>query len=325
MIRFLGGRLLHAAGIVFLVATITFVLLQLAPGDPLTPVGESAFVPRSVVEQQRRNFGLDRPISEQYLRYLANLARGDLGYSFREHRPAWHAIRDRLANTLFLAVAGLTVAFGVGMLAGVAQGARPGSRRDDVLSFLSLALYSTPVFWLGVMLLLVFAEALGWLPATGAVDPAVHAQLPFLGRVWDRLTHLILPGLTLGLAGAAVIARYQRAAMLEAIGQDFIRSARARGLGDRAVLLRHALRNALLPIVTLFGLAFPLLLSGAVLVETVFAWPGMGKLTVDAIQARDYAVVTGATILAATLVVTGNLLADLLYWALDPRTREPVA
>ncbi|KPJ98667.1 MAG: hypothetical protein AMS20_16180 [Gemmatimonas sp. SG8_28] len=325
MIRFLGGRLLHAAGIVFLVATITFVLLQLAPGDPLTPVGESAFVPRSVVEQQRRNFGLDRPISEQYLRYLANLARGDLGYSFREHRPAWHAIRDRLANTLFLAVAGLTVAFGVGMLAGVAQGARPGSRRDDVLSFLSLALYSTPVFWLGVMLLLVFAEALGWLPATGAVDPAVHAQLPFLGRVWDRLTHLILPGLTLGLAGAAVIARYQRAAMLEAIGQDFIRSARARGLGDRAVLLRHALRNALLPIVTLFGLAFPLLLSGAVLVETVFAWPGMGKLTVDAIQARDYAVVTGAAILAATLVVTGNLLADLLYWALDPRTREPVA
>ena len=325
MIRFLGGRLLHAVGIVFLVATITFVLLQLAPGDPLTPLGESSFVPRSVIEQQRRNFGLDRPISEQYLRYLANLAQGDLGYSFREHRPAWHAIRDRLGHTLLLAVAGLAIAFGVGMLAGVAQGARPGSRRDDVLSFLSLALYSTPVVWLGVMLLLVFAEALGWLPATGAVDPAVHAQLPFFGRVWDRLTHLILPGLTLGLAGAAVIARYQRAAMLEAIGQDFIRSARARGLSDRAVLLRHALRNALLPIVTLFGLAFPLLLSGAVLVETVFAWPGMGKLTVDAIQARDHAVVTGATILAATLVVTGNLLADLLYWALDPRTREPAA
>jgi peptide/nickel transport system permease protein len=324
MIRFLGGRLLHAIGIVFLVATFTFVLLQLAPGDPLTPVGESSFVPRSVVEQQRRTFGLDRPIPEQYARYLASLARGDLGYSVREHRPAWHAIRDRLGNTVLLAVAGLAIAFGVGMLTGVAQGARPGSRRDDVLSLVSLTLYSTPVFWLGVMLLLVFAEALHWLPATGAVDPGVHAQLPFLGRVWDRLTHLALPALTLGLAGAAVIARYQRAAMVDAIGQDFIRSARARGLTERVVLLRHALRNALLPIVTLFGLAFPLMLSGAVLVETVFAWPGMGKLTVDAIQARDYAVVTGATILAATLVVAGNLLADLLYRALDPRTREPV-
>ncbi len=324
MLRFLGGRLLHAAGIVFVVATITFVLLQLAPGDPLTRYSESGFVPRSVIEQQRRNFGLDRPIPEQYARYVANLVRGDLGYSFREHRPAWHAIRDRLANTLLLAVAGLTVAFGVGILAGVLQGARPGSRRDDVLSLASLALYSTPIFWLGVMLLLVFGEVLHWFPVSGAVDAVAHTGLSALGRIWDRLMHLALPALTLGLAGAAVIARYQRAAMLEVIGQDFVRSAHAKGLSNRDVLVRHAVRNALLPIVTLFGLAFPILLSGAVLVETVFAWPGMGKLMVDAIQARDYAVVTGATILSAVLVVVGNLLADVLYRTLDPRTRDAV-
>jgi peptide/nickel transport system permease protein len=325
MIGYIGTRLFHAVGIVFLVATITFVLLQLAPGDPLTRASESTLISRDVLEQQRRTFGLDRPIVVQYGLYLGNLLQGDLGYSFREHRPAWHTIRDRIGNTLILAAAGLVVMFAFGIAVGAWQGAKPGSRTDTAISVVTLTLYSTPVFWLGVMLVLIFAEGLQWLPATGAIDPVTHGQLSALGRLWDRLTHLALPALTLGLAGAAATARFQRAAMLDVVRQDYIRTARAKGLSERAVLTRHALRNALLPTVTLFGLAFPILLSGAVLVETVFAWPGMGKLTVDAIEARDYAVVSGTAILAAVLVVLGNLVADVLYRLLDPRTREAPA
>lgn len=322
MIRFVGLRLLHAAGIVFLVASLTFVLLRLAPGDPLAGTGQTTLVPREVVEQQRRNFGLDRPLPEQYARYLASLARGDLGYSFREHRPAWDAIRDRIPATLLLAAAGLVVMFAVGIAVGAFQGVRAGSPIDEAISVVTLTLYSTPVFWLGVMLLLVFAEVLRWLPAGGVADAVAHRSLSATGQLGDHLAHLVLPALTLGLAGAAVVARYQRAAVLEVLRHDFVRTARAKGLTPGAVLLRHTLRNALLPTVTLFGLAFPLLLSGAVLVETVFAWPGMGKLTVDAIAARDYAVVTGTAIIAAAMVAAGNLLADVLYHVLDPRTRE---
>jgi peptide/nickel transport system permease protein len=323
VIRLVGLRLLHAAGTVLLVASLTFVLLHLAPGDPLAGAGQTTLVPREVVEQQRRSFGLDRPLPEQYVRYLGNLVRGDLGYSFREHRPAWDAITDRIPNTLLLAGAGLAVMFAVGIAVGAFQGARAGSALDDAISLVTLTVYSTPVFWLGIVLLLVFAEALRWLPAGGAADAVAHASRSGAGRLADHLVHLILPALTLGIAGAAVVARYQRAAMLEVLRQDFVRTARAKGLTARTVLLRHALRNALLPTVTLFGLAFPLLLSGAVLVETVFAWPGMGKLTVDAIAARDYAVVTGTAIIAAAMVALGNVLADVLYHVLDPRTREP--
>lgn len=322
MHRFVAARLLQAVAIVFLVGTLTFLLLRLAPGDPLTGTSSSILVPRSVVEQQRRAFGLDRPILEQYGRYLANLARGDFGYSYREHRPAWQAIRDRIPNTLLLAAAALVVTFGLGIAIGVIQSLRAGSRVDDLLSLASLTVYSTPVFWLGIVLLLVFGETLRWLPVAGATDPVVYDQLPLLGRAWDRLRHLVLPALTLGAIGAAATARFQRAAMLDVIRQDFIRTARAKGLAQRAVVMRHALRNALLPVITLFGLAFPLLLGGTVLVETVFAWPGMGKLTIDAIHGRDYFVVTGAAVLAAVMVVIGNLLADILYRVLDPRTRE---
>lgn len=322
MARLLAIRLLQAAAIVFLVATLTFVLLQLAPGDPFTAGGEWTFVPREVVERQRQRFGLDRPVHEQYLRYLANIARGDFGYSFTEHRPAAAAIAERVPNTLLLTGAGLALAFALGIVAGAYQGARTGSRLDDALSVVTLLLYSVPTFWLGLILLLIFGLALGWLPVGGAVDPVLYPELSWLGRLADRLAHLALPALTLGLVGGAMVARYQRAAMREAIAQDFVRTARAKGLPERAVLLRHALRNALLPAVTLFGLTFPALLSGAVLVETVFAWPGLGKFAVEAIASRDYQVVTAAAIIAAAMVVAGNLLADLVYRAVDPRTRS---
>lgn len=322
MARYIALRVLQALVIVLLVATLTFVLLHLAPGDPFsTQLEISGLANSELLERHRRNFGLDRPIHEQYLRYLARLARGDLGISFAERRSVWDAISARIPNTLLLAVAALLIDFAIGIGMGVAQGARAGSKTDDALSLMSLTLYSVPVFWLGIMLLLLFAEVLGWLPAGGATDPVAHPMLSPLGKTWDRLTHLVLPAVTLGLVGAASTARFQRAAMLEVVQQDFIRAARARGLTPRTVLLRHALRNALLPIVTLLGLSLPILLSGAVLVETVFAWPGLGKLAVDSIFKRDYFVVSGAAILSATMVVGGNLVADLLYLVADPRTR----
>ncbi len=321
MLRFIAVRLAHAAAIVFLVATLTFFLLHLAPGDPFTTFSETTLVSPEVVEQQRRNFGLDQPLHVQYARYLGNLAQGDFGYSFREHRPAAAAIASRIPATLILAAAALIVAFGLGILTGAVQAARPGSRTDDALSIAALGLYSMPVFWLGVMLLMLFGVKLGWLPVGGIVDEAIYSYLSPLGRFANRLEHLVLPALTLGLVGAAVVARYQRAELLDVVHQDFMRTARAKGLSRTAVFVRHGLRNALLPIVTLFGLFFPLLLSGAVLVETVFAWPGMGKLAVDAINGRDYSVVTGIAIVAAAMVVLGNLVADLLYRVVDPRTR----
>lgn len=322
MARFLAVRLAQAAAIVFLVATLTFVLIHLAPGSPFTPAGESGRVPRAVIEQLERNFGLDRPVHVQYVRYLANLARGDFGYSYGEHRPVRDAFLERVPNTLLLAAAGLVIMFALGIAIGAVQGSRPASRTDDVLSLVTLALYAMPVFWLGLMLLLVFGETLGWLPVGGTHDAVLYSNMGVLGRITDRLRHLALPALTLGLVGAAVTARYQRAAMLEVATQDFLRTARAKGLAERIVLVRHALRNALLPAITLFGLAFPLLLSGAVLVEKVFAWPGLGQLAVDAIHRRDYAVVTGAAIVTAVLVVLGNVIADVLYRLVDPRTRE---
>lgn len=323
MLRFLAVRLVHAAAIVLVVATITFVLLHLAPGDPTRAITEAAGVPEDVAAQLRRNFGLDRPIPEQYVRYLANLARGDLGYSFAEHRPVAQAILERIPNTLVLALAGLLVAFGLGVPLGAWQAWHANRPADEVLSIVSLVAYSIPVFWLGLMLQLVFGVALGWLPVSGAVDAVTHVHLSAMGRVWDRLIHLPLPALTLGLIGAAVTARYQRAATMDVIVCDFVRTARGKGLAERVVLFRHALRNALLPIITLFGLSFPILLSGAVLVETVFSWPGMGRLAVSAIGTRDYHVVTGTAIIAAIMVVLGNLAADLLYRLADPRTREP--
>lgn len=322
MAGFLARRLGTAALVAFGVATITFLLIHLAPGSPLAGSGENPYVSADVIEQMRRNFALDRPLHIQYVRYLANLIRGDWGMSFTMHRPVLDAFRDALPNTLLLAAAALIVDFLLGIAIGTIQGMRAGSWFDRVSSGVTLTLYSVPQFWLGLMLVLVFGQTLGWLPVGGVVDPVLYPARSLLGKLLDRGAHLILPALTLGLIGAAATARYQRAAVLEVVRQDFIRAARARGLTEGAVA-RHALRNAILPTITLFGLSLPMLLSGAVLVETVFAWPGMGRLAVEAIQRRDYPVVTGAAALVALAVVAGNFVADVLTRVADPRTREP--
>ncbi len=321
-ISFVARRLAQGVIVIFAVATLVFVLLRVAPGDPLTVLGEQPQLSPAAVDRLRRTFGLDQPVPVQYVRYLANLARGEFGVSLTQHRPVLTAIGDALPNTLLLAAAALLVDFAVGIGVGIVQGARGRSRTDAVLSLVTVTLYSTPVFWLGLVLLVLFGQTLGWFPAGGTIDPIGHWSLPLAGRLLDRLRHLVLPALTLGLAAAGYTARHQRSAMLEAIGQDFVRTARAKGLRERTVVLRHALRNALLPTITLAGIAFPVLLSGTVLVETVFSWPGMGRLAADAIGRRDYPMVTGAAILAAAMVVLGSLLADLAARLADPRIRR---
>jgi len=322
LVRFVGRRLLEGVLVVLGVATLVFVLLHAAPGDPLAVLSEAPQISPDALARMRHSFGLDQPIPEQYVRYLGRLVRGDLGVSLTQHRPVAAALAEAIPNTILLALAALLVDFGVGIGAGIAQAHRAGGKRDHALAVVTVVLYSTPVFVLGLLLLGIFAEALGWFPLGGAVDPLRHNALPLVGRVLDRLHHLVLPALTLGLAAAGYTARHQRSALLEVLGQDFLRAARARGITERRLLFVHALRNALSPTITLAGLAFPVLLSGAVLVEWVFGWPGMGRLAADAIGRRDYPIVTAAAILAAIMVVLGNLLADVAARLADPRVRS---
>jgi peptide/nickel transport system permease protein len=313
-------RVAASIAIVFAVVTFTFVLVHLAPGRPFVPGAETPMDPAVVVEL-RRQFGLDQPLLVQYVKYLGALARGQLGQSFALHRPVADVLTDALPNTLILTGAALGIELLLGLALGVYQAVYARRLPDVGLGYATLFLNSVPVFWLGLLLLLVFGEWLRWFPVGGVVNPVVHDSLPWAGRVADRLWHLTLPALTLGCVGAAGTARYQRAAVLEVIGQDYVRTARAKGLRERRVVLVHALRNALLPLVTLFGLSFPFLLTGAVLVESVFAWPGLGRLSVEAIFRRDYPVVMAAAICASGLAVLGNLVADLLYAVADPRIR----
>lgn len=316
----LARRLAAAVLLVVAIATLTFILMHLAPGNPFLPGPDTPVDPATVARLETQ-YGLDRPLPVQYVRYLAALAHGELGESFSEHRPVAEALAAAVPNTLLLAGAALVLDFGLGLVIGIVQAAYARRRLDTALGAVTLFFYSLPTFWLALVLLLVFGEWLRWFPVGGATDVALHSSLSWIGRLGDRLWHLALPAATLGLVGAAGTARYQRAALLEALHADYVRTARAKGLPARAVLLRHALRNALFPVITLAGLAFPFLLTGAVLVETVFGWPGMGKLTVDAILARDYPLVTACAIVAGAMVVLGNLLADVAYAVADPQVR----
>ena len=320
MSTWLVRRVAASLAIVFAVVTLTFVLIHLAPGRPFLPGDETPIDPAVVIELQRQ-FGLDQTLQWQYVKYLGSLARGHLGESFALHRPVADALADAIPNTLVLTGVALAIDLLLGLALGVYQAVRARRLPDVGLGYATLFLNSVPTFWLGLLMLLVFGEWLRWFPVGGVVNPVLHDSLPWAGRVADRLWHLTLPALTLGCVGAAGTARYQRAAMLEVIGQDYVRTARAKGLRERRVVLVHALGNALLPLVTIFGLSFPFLLTGAVLVERVFAWPGMGKLAADAIFQRDYPVVMAAAICASGLVVLGNLLADVLYAMADPRIR----
>jgi peptide/nickel transport system permease protein len=313
-------RVAASIAIVWAVVTLTFFVIHAARGSPFLPESSQSVDPETIARITNQ-FGLDRPLWVQYVLYLRNLATGNLGESFALRRPVADALADAIPNTFVLALAALLIDFAVGLALGIYQAVRERSVGDIVLGNIALFVNSMPTFWLGLVLLLVFAQRLHAFPVGGLSDPVLCPRLDSAACLGDFVWHLTLPALTLGLVGAAGTARFQRAAMLEVIRQEYVRTARAKGLQERRVLLVHALRNALLPFITLVGLAFPFLLTGAVLVETVYAWPGMGLLAVRAILQRDYYVVTGAALVTSTMVILGSLFADLLYAVADPRIR----
>jgi peptide/nickel transport system permease protein len=317
--RWIVGRLLQALAVVLLVTTVSFVLIHLAPGDPFSI--DDPRMTEAIREQLRAQFWLDRPLPEQYVRWIGNAARGELGWSFSRHAPVAQVLGQALPYTLLLMGVGLVLAFSIGIAFGAWQAARRGSRLERTLDTLALMLYAVPDFWLALMVLASFAYWIPIFPSGGAVDPVMYDYLGNWGQFVDRLSHLVLPAVTLAALSAAAIARYQRAAMLEILPMDFVRTARAKGLPERRVLMRHALRNALLPVVTLIGLSLPALLGGALFVERVFSWPGMGQLALGAIGSRDYPLVTASVVISGALVAIGSLLADVLSALVDPRVR----
>lgn len=324
MTRYVIRRLLAAIPLVIGIATIIFFVMNLAPGDP-TAFYFNPNIPPAVLAQLRHNLGLDQPIYIRYVKWMVSFFTGHFGYSFAQSRPVADVIMDALPNTLILTGSALVLVFVLGVAAGTWQGVRQHSWADKIISVVSLFFYSMPSFWLGLMLMLLFAlKAYEWglpaLPPTGLTS-INYASLSLLGKLADRAAHLVLPVLTLTLVLAAGVARYTRGQMLEVIHQDYIRTARAKGLPERTVITRHALRNSLLPVITLLGLYIPFLFSGTVFVETIFSINGMGRVIVDAIFQRDYPVVMATSFFFAVMVVVGNLLADVLYAVADPRIR----
>lgn len=320
MRRFFAARLLQSVIVVAVVTTITFFLIRLAPGDPFAY--ESPRVTPAVRATWRAQFGYDRPLPEQYARWLASVARGRLGYSHSLQQPVARALFPALGRTLLLVSISLALSFALGMALGVVQASRRGSWTDRLTGTVLLVFYSVPDFWLALMLLLALGYWVPLFPAGGMVDVVLHDYMGPWGRFADRARHLVLPVTALTLLSAAAVARYQRAAMLDVLPQEYVLAARAKGLRERDVVWRHALRNALLPVITLLGLWLPALVGGAVFVEKVFAWPGMGLLTINAIATRDYDLVTAAVIAGGVVVAVGSLAADLLYAAVDPRLRD---
>jgi peptide/nickel transport system permease protein len=308
-------------GVVLLIATLTFVLLHLAPGDPITVSLDRPGVTEATRQEWRRSYGLDRPIGEQYLRWVAGAARGNLGYSYSHHRPVRDVVAEALPRTALLAGLALLLSFGLGIAVAVLQVERPAGAPDRWLGRALLLLYSVPDFWLALLALLLFAYRLPLLPSGGLVDAVMYDYLTPTQQLVDRLRHLVLPVTTLTLLTSAVIARYQRSALMDVVALDWMRTALAKGLSWRQAVRRHALRNALLPTITLAGLSLPALAAGALFVEKVFSWPGMGLVTVNAIGARDYPLVTAGVLVVSVMVVVGALLADLVIGLVDPRVR----
>ena len=273
---------------------------------------------REVLELIRQKYGLDQPIHVQYVKWIGNLAQGDLGESFRHRRPVATLIAERIPFTLQLTVLALLLDVLVGIALGIFSAIKQYSLADKAITLGSLIIYSIPGFWMALMLVLIFSVNLGWLP-TSQTRSLDYELLSWFEKLLDLLWHLVLPVFVLGIASAAGTARYMRNRLLEVLSEEYILAARARGLKERAVILKHALRNALIPIVTIYGLSLPFLLGGAVLIENVFAWPGMGTLAVEAVRGRDYPVILATSMMGAVLVVVGNLLADVTYVLVDPR------
>ena len=311
-------RLLQAVPVVFAILVLNFLLLHLAPGDPAQVLaGEAGSATPEYMAQLRQRFGLDRPLALQLVLYLKNMLALDLGFSFRHNLPVLALILGRLGPTLLLMGTTLVVSVVAGIVLGLLAAARPGSWRDTLISILALVSYATPLFWVGLMLIVVFSLKLDWLPTSGM--ETVAAFYEGWPRVVDIARHLVLPALTLSLFYMALYVRLMRAAVLEQAGMDYVTTARAKGLSETRITLAHVLRNAVLPVVTLAGVQVGSLLGGSVVVESVFAWPGLGLLAFQSLFARDFNLLLGIFFLSACLVVVVNLTVDVLYTLLDPR------
>lgn len=313
-------RLLLAIPIALAVATLLFVLLETAPGSPVDVLLGDAPVPPEVRQRVERAYGLDRSPVARYGSWIGGLLRGDLGWSPTLRRPVARALADALPPTLLLSGAALILQLGLGVGLGWVSAAYRNRWPDRILGMGGWVIYSLPTFWLGLMAIVLLSSQLGWFPASSMRSVGAE-RLSTFPRFLDLLWHLALPTLVLGLSSAAALTRFVRTGLLEAMSQPFIRAARARGAGLSRLLSGHALRHALLPVLNLLGLSLPVLVSGSLVVEVIFGWPGMGSLTYRAIQARDPSVVMAAALLSAVLVVVGNLLADIGMLLLDPRIR----
>lgn len=312
-------RIWHGLVVVAIVATATFVLVRLAPGDPFAAALENARLTPAIRAQWRAAYGLDGSIGTQYVHWLASLARGDLGFSTSTNQPVSRAIAQALPNTLVLMGTAIVIAFVLGTLLGALQASRRGSVADRGIGVVTLIGAALPDFWLALVVLLAGAYWWRLFPVGGVADLLLPIGAPWHIVLLDRVRHLVLPVFTLVAVLAAPVARLQRSALLDRLGAEWIRTATAKGVAPRAVFRRHAWRTALGPVVTLAGLALPVLLGGAVFIEHVFAWPGMGQLAAGAVAARDYHLVVGCVLVSTVMVVAGSLVADTLSARLDPR------
>ena len=320
MIGYLGKRLLQAVPILIGASTIIFFLMHAAPGDPTSIYLGNPNIDARVIEQMRENLGLDQPVHIQYVKWISSFLKGEFGYSFSQKRPIADILKDTIPNTLILSGVALAIIFVLGVVIGTVQAVRQYSWGDNLATALAFFFYSMPSFWFGLMLILLFAYKLQWLPAS-QMTSVNYEFMSGSAQLTDRLKHLLMPALALGVGGAASVARYMRSGMLEQVHQDYVRTARAKGLSEGKVIFKHAMRNALIPVITLLGLFLPFLMAGSVLIETVFAWPGMGRTIVTAIFQRDYPVVLATAFVISVMVILGNLIADVLYSIVDPRIR----
>ncbi len=316
--RFIGRRIAQAVPTILVIVTLNFLLVHLAPGNAADVLaGESGSATPQYMAFLRHRFGLDQPLYVQYLDYLKNVVSLDLGYSFREGMPVRDLILQRLGPTLLLMGTTIVLSVGIGILLGLVAAGRPNSWRDNAISVVALVSYATPLFWVGLMLIVLFSIHLGWFPTSGMTN--IAAFYTGWQKVGDVARHLILPAITLSLFYLALYVRLMRSSMLEQSGMDYVVTARSKGLTERTITYRHVLRNASLPIVTMAGVQIGNLLGGSVVVETVFGWPGIGLLAFRALFARDLNLLLGIFFVAACLVIVVNILVDVVYSLLDPR------
>lgn len=322
MTQYIIRRLIQMIPLLLAISILAFLIMHLAPGDPTAmyadPTKPISKDPEAL-ERLRHQLGLDQPIQVQYWKWLTSTLRGNWGYSFINRQPVLDNIMDRLFNTVLLASVAMAIALLVSVPAGIVSALKQYSRLDYVITTAAFFGISVPSFWFALLLMQVFSYELRWLPSVGM--HSVREQYTGWAAVLDVTKHLMMPVIVLAMYSLASWTRYMRSSLLEVIGQDYIRTARAKGLKEQGVILRHALKNALIPMITLLGLSLPTIVSGSFIIETIFGWPGMGRLGVNAILARDYPLIMGITMVASVLVIVGNLLADIAYAWADPRIR----